>query len=205
MGIFDRLLRFIKMDRASRSVRRFLREEAKRPRYLELTRTILESIEERDFSFAVFEYVSLAIKDDHDHEFDIVSQMSQGMQAVYTTWWVQAEIDNGGFHQYFYNKGTQWALKALEGYHLLGAPKHALLMSQAIDLYRQEEEGQNEFYSGNPLTTLEEYVEARKVSCLPELDDLFYDLDEEDLVRLSFEYMKTHMDEFITQDTEERS
>src|SRR5262249_32400256 len=116
MDILDRLLRLIKMDRSSRSIRRFFREYDNRTRYPELTLAILSSIGELEFDAAVVDYVQLKVGENCRQEFEIVAQMSPGIQAVFTTWWVQAEVDNGGLHQYFFNKGVDWAFKALEGY-----------------------------------------------------------------------------------------
>jgi hypothetical protein len=197
MDLLDRLLRLIKMDRASRSIRRFYRDYDNRMRYPELTRDILDSIGELEFDAAVVDYVGLKIDMDYTHALEIVSQMSPGIQAVYTTWWVRAEMDNGGIHQYFYNKGVDWAFKALEGYRLLGAPKHAALMAQAIDLYLQEEDQQRAHFSGNLLTMLEDYVEARKASNLKDLDALFDRIEGESIIELAFQYMKNHPEEFI--------
>ena len=121
MRLLDRLLRLIKMDRASRSTRRFFRNYARRTRYPELTREILDSIGELEFDSAVVDYVNLKVgTEGRRRALEIVSQMSRGIQAVYSTWWVQAEVDNGGLHQYFYNQGIDFAFMALEGYRLLG-------------------------------------------------------------------------------------
>lgn len=196
MDILDRVLSLIKMDRSSRSTRRFLREYNRR--YPELTRKILESIDELVFDRAVVDYVQLKVEQDYENEDAIISRMSPGIQAVYMTWWVQAEVDNGGLHQYFYNKGVDWAFKALEGYRLLGAPKHAAVMARAIEVYLHEEAQQAALRTGNVVSMLEEYVEARKESALPELDRLFSEVRDESVIDLAFTYMRHHMEEFIT-------
>jgi Domain of unknown function (DUF4375) len=198
MRIIDRLLRLVKIDSASRSARKFFRDYANRTRYPQLTRETLQSIDELDFDSAVVDYVDIVIDGKYDRAIDIVSKMSPGIQAVYSTWWVQAEVDNGGLHQYFCNKGVEWAFKAVEGYKLLGAPKHTALVTRAIELYLEEEVEQKAFYRGNLQTMIEDYVEARKASDLPALDSLFYALEDEYIIGLAFEYMKRHLDEFVT-------
>jgi hypothetical protein len=198
VDILDRLLAIIKMDRSSRWTRRFFREYDNRTRYPELTRKILESIGELEFDLAVVDYVGLKIEADYRRKFEIVSQMSPGIQAVYSTWQVRAEVDNGGLHQYFYNQGVEWAFKALEGYRLLGAQVHAEVMARAIDLYLLEEGKQHAHFSGEVVTLLGDYCEARKKSKLPELDAIFSGIKNESVIDLSFSYMKRHMDQFIT-------
>src|SRR5262249_46541165 len=158
----------------------------------ELTREILDSIGELEFDSAVVDYVNLKVgTEGRRRALEIVSQMSRGIQAVYSTWWVQAEVDNGGLHQYFYNQGIDFAFMALEGYRLLGAPKHAELLSRAIDIYLGEEESQRAHYSGQLLTMLEDYVEARKASGLPELERMSH-IEGEHVIGLAFQYMKKH-------------
>jgi len=195
MDFLDRLLALIKMDRSSRWSRRYLREH---PRYPELTRRILESISALDFDLAVVDYVSLKVTSDYNRKLEIVSQMSPGIQAVYSTWCVQAEVDDGGLHQFFYNKGVDWAFKALEGYHLLGAHKHAEVMARAIEVHLEEEREQKAQFSGELVSLLEDYCEARKLSKLPDLDAQFPATHDESVIALAFEYMKRHMDQFIT-------
>ncbi|MCA9419228.1 MAG: hypothetical protein KC917_23335, partial [Candidatus Omnitrophica bacterium] len=74
-----------------------------RTRYPQLTREVLESIGERDFQSAVVDYVSLSLEEEDDSEIEIVSEMSPGIQAIYTNWKVSADVRNGGFHQFFFN------------------------------------------------------------------------------------------------------
>ena len=198
MAFLDRLLRLIKMDRASRSTRRFRRNYARRTRYPELTREILESITEMEFDSAVVDYVHLKVgTGGRRRALEIISQMSRGIQAVYATWWVQGERDNGGLHQYFYNQGVEFAFMALEGYRLLGARKHAEMMARAIDAYLEEEESQRAHYSGEVTTMVEDYVEATKGSSLPALERMC-DTTGENVIVLAFQYMKSHPEEFVT-------
>jgi len=201
-NIFKWLLRLLNLDSASRSVGKFLHGYANWTGYPEITRDALKSFDELHFDTAVVEYVNVRINEEckeHDRELDIVSRMSPGIQAVYTTWYVQTEVNEGGLHQYFYNKGVEWAFMAVEGYKRLGAPKHAALMLQAIEIYLDEELDQRAIYSGRPEAMIDDYVEARKVSALPALDSQFAGLlKDESIIGLAFDYMRHHVDEFIT-------
>lgn len=191
----DWILSFIKMDRSSRSNRRFFREYAKRTRYPVLTREILESLTDSEIDSAIVDYVRLRIDQDYSNHLKIVSSLSPGIRAVYSTWWVQCEVANGGFHQYFYNQGVDWAFTALEGYKLLGANDHAELVARAIDIYLKEEPEQLKLRPRDLSDMLERYVEARSDSTLPELDNFFYDLKSDGL---AIPYIRAHIDEFVT-------
>jgi hypothetical protein len=58
-----------------------------------------------------------------------------GVRAIYTTWLVDAEVNAGGFHQYFFNSSGQYAGDALAAYELLGAEEYAAIMRSAIATY----------------------------------------------------------------------
>jgi hypothetical protein len=194
LQIADWFLRFIKMDRSSRSTRKSFRDYDNRMRYPVLTRKILESLDDSDLVDAVRDYVQLKIEADYQHKFQIVSSLPRSFQAVYSTWWVDAEVNNGGFHQYFFNQGADWAFMALEGYKLMGAREMAGLMARAIEVHLREEPEQQECRANGPLHLLEQYVEARKISGLPELDRTYYSLSFYDV---AIGYIRSHLDDFV--------
>ena len=195
-GLVDWILSFFKMDRDSRLIRQVFYEYANRTRYPVLTRDILESLDDSELLDAVVDYVDLKVDNDFEREFEIVSSLPRGFQAVYSTWWVRAEVENGGFQQYFCNRGVDWAFMALEGYKLFGATRMADLMARAIDVYLHEEPEELKHFTGDPTQMIEQYLNARDVSALPELDDLFYEIDESDS---AVQYVRTHIDEFVTE------
>jgi hypothetical protein len=190
----DWIMGYIKGDRRSRKSRRFFREFHNRRRYPVLTRDTLALLDGSHLIDAVVDYVTLKIGDDHANSLKTVSSLPRGFQAVYSTWWVRAEVNNGGFHQYFYNKGVDWAFMALEGYKLFGQLDLAGLMARAIEVYLQEEPGQLAHHTDDPTQLLAEYVQAREISTLPELDSLFYKADDQAPVE---RYIRAHRAEFI--------
>lgn len=187
------LLGFVRMDRATREARQFWRDYENRPRYPVLTRAILKSLNDRDLFGAIQDYVSLKVERDSTKRFAIVSSLPRRFQAVYSTWWVAAEISNGGFHQYFYNQGTDWAFMALEGYKLFGAHETAALMARAIEIHLFEETERLIFPDVTPAQMIDGFVKSREASKLPELDRLFYETHDGKPV----EYIRAHLDEFV--------
>jgi hypothetical protein len=173
--------------------RRGAPENESGPRFPVLTRAILESLDDGDLVGAVHDYVSLKVHKDYTNRFAIVSSLPRGFQAVYSTWWVAAEVSNGGFHQYFYNQGTDWAFMALEGYKLFGAHETAALMARAIEVYLLEETERLVFPDVTPAQMIDGFVKSREASKLPELDRLFY----ETRGGGATEYIKAHLDEFV--------
>lgn len=187
------ILGLVKGDGLTPEGRKFWHDFENRTRYPVLTRGILDSLDDQDLFNAIHDYVSLKVEKDYGNEFAIVSSLPRGFQAVYSIWCLKAEVDNGGFYQFFYNKRVDWAFMALEGYKLFGEDKLAGLTARAIELYLQEEPEQRKFQTDNPLGMLEKFVEGRKLSTLPELDKLFYQCEGCD----GAEYIRAHIDEFV--------
>ena len=187
------VLGLIKGDGLTPEGRKFWHDFENRTRYPVLTRAILDSLDDQDLFDAIHDYVDLKVEKDYGNEFAIVSSMPRGFQAVYSIWGLKAEVDNGGFYQFFYNKNVDWAFMALEGYKLFGEDKLAAITARAIELYLQEESEQRKYQSDNPLEMIEKFVEGRKASTLPELDKLFYECDGCD----GAEYIRAHIDEFV--------
>ena len=55
-------------------------------------------------------------------------------RAFIVLWWLEAEVFNGGFHQYFFNSAGDAAPEALVALKSLGAVQTARVLADAIDL-----------------------------------------------------------------------
>lgn len=197
-GVFEMLYEWVmgmfQKDRPSRELRKFYRDLANQPHYPVLTRQILDSLEDHELRDAIVDHARLKTEKDYDRKEEILASLPRGIQAVYRTWWVEIEVGNGGFYQYFFNKGIDEAFLALEGYKLLGEQEAAGLMARAIEISLQEEEHLENF-SDDPAEIVEQYVAARKASSLPELDGLFY---ERHPGEATVGYIRAHPDEFAS-------
>src|SRR5437016_1196463 len=63
----------------------------------------LRAIPDDELEQALFDYAIGVIWDDNEPRFDNFRSLPIGIQALYTTWTVDAEVNNGGFNQYFWN------------------------------------------------------------------------------------------------------
>jgi hypothetical protein len=195
-SFLDWLLRFIKMDRSSRNLRKLLREIQNRRRYPVLTLEMLRSLDEFGLVDAVCDYVELKVDGNYRDELKIVSSLPRSFQAVYSTRQVDREVNNGGFYQYFYNDGIDWAFMALEGYKLMGAKELAALMARAIEIHLREESVQQQYRTENPILMVENYVEGHKFSELPELDRPYGSFS---FYGVAIRYIQSHLEEFVAQ------
>ncbi|NVK85332.1 MAG: DUF4375 domain-containing protein [Cytophagia bacterium] len=66
-----------------------------------LTKEILKATPDQDLEQVVVDDIMSKFDEDHSNEFQIVEGLSKGRQSIYTTWCLEAEVNNGGFDQYF--------------------------------------------------------------------------------------------------------
>jgi len=122
---------------------------------------------------------AFAIAESYPANFEQVSKKyeQQGFQSlsekevvIYTVWWLEAEVNNGGFHQYLWNSAGNYASEALTSLQKVGANYTASLLTSAI----------NAAYDGNlpesryKRQELLETNQGIKIKKLQELDNKFY-------------------------------
>ena len=116
--------------------------------------------------------------------FDAVSEKyeAQGFEAlgendqiVYSIWWLEAEVNNGGFYQYFWNSSGDHAEVALRSLKKIGATKTASLLEQAIEVAFEGQLSGSHFKRQEEL----EVNEDTKMKELEVLDLEFYEYTED--------------------------
>jgi hypothetical protein len=106
--------------------------------------------------------------------------MRPGPRYLWSTMWVEAEVKNGGFDQYFLNGWGPYAADAAEGFRAMGVEAYARLVERAIEIHRRESRGRTE---RNP--------------AFDPLDHEFYNLDDDNPVeKLRAQYIDAHPAEF---------
>lgn len=181
-------------DEITESIERF----NSRKKFPVLTERIIETIADDELEQAVMDCIDFKIDGNYEDSYEIISLLSSGFRMVYSTWYLEAEINNGGFNQFFWNCG-EFAEEALEGLRVLGTEEHARLMQKAIEIFIEEEPRQRRFYIEN---SLEAFSESYKHTKLNALDDEFYKLSELSLRRIR--YIREHMDQFTENTALER-
>lgn len=102
-----------------------------------------------------------------------------GCRAVWSTWRVEAAVDNGGFDHFFGLSPDPVPAIALEGFRVLRAPAYADLMQRAIAIHEQGKE------------------RTARMALYAPLDEAFYKLgDSEPLDGLRARYIDAHPEEF---------
>lgn len=144
------------------------------PRFRELTAALLAEISADEVGDAILQHVALKVAEQGEHaRDDVVRGLPPGTRAIYTTWLVDIEVNNGGFNQFFFNPHGRHAGLALAGYELLGAEDYAAVMRAAIATHEAERRTMARFYDAG---TLEAFSESYRHTGLSEVDQRYYSL-----------------------------
>lgn len=143
--------------------------------YEQLDPPILRSVADADVEQTIIDYVISKLDGRYDEELEIVGRLSPGVRATYLTWIVEAEVNNGGFNQYYFNTDGKFAAEAVDAFEYFGATQHAALMREANEVSASEAAEMEKFKERGSLEAFSESYEHTK---LGPLDDRFYRLTE---------------------------
>jgi hypothetical protein len=147
------------------------------PRFRELSPELLASISADEVGDAIVQHVELRVAAAGEENRDaVVRSLPAGTRAIYTTWLVDVEVNNGGFNQFFFNPYGQFAGLALAAYELLGAEEYAAVMRGAIATYEAERERMAPFYESD---SPEAFSESYEHTELDESDQRYYALGDD--------------------------
>jgi hypothetical protein len=110
-------------------------------------------------------------------------------KTVYVVWELEAEVDNGGFDQYFYNSAGDRAVDAPAALDRIGAPRTAALAREAIAKFPAPGLSRDRFVRQKQLLTLSPSGDAFNA-----LDERFYECPE-DLEKLLAAYARDNATE----------
>lgn len=143
------------------------------PRFRDLTPALLAALSADDIGDAILQHVEWRVRKHKGDHAAAVDALPPGVRAVYATFLVDAEVNNGGFNQFFYNPHGVLAGVALAGYELLGAEEYAEIMRSAIATRETERERMAQFYEAG---SLEAFSESYQHTELGEVDQRYYAL-----------------------------
>ncbi|PTB97205.1 hypothetical protein C9994_03915 [Marivirga lumbricoides] len=160
-----------------------------------LTKKILGGVNNDQLEQTVVDNIMNKFNKNFTTEYEVLSQLSKGRVLIYTSWCLEAEINNGGFIQYFYNSTGELAYLALEGLEQLGAVEHANLLRRALVLLELNEDTFEKLRSENLITS---FVEARQEVDFSSFDEEFYELEKnQTLSELRINYIRQSLTEFV--------
>ncbi|MEO9802539.1 MAG: DUF4375 domain-containing protein [Reichenbachiella sp.] len=160
-----------------------------------LTKQILDNVSDDELEQTVVDNIMEKFDKDFSNEFEIVSELSNGRKWIYTSWCLEAEVNNGGFIQYFFNSTGKFAYMVLCGLEHLRTSEHANLLRKVLVLLELKEDTFEKLRNDN---SIESFVEACEEVDLSTLDDEFYELEKNQLLsKIRVSYIRQNMTEFI--------
>lgn len=127
-----------------------------------------------DFGWYVLEPISEYIKDEKG-ELKKGNTLSYGQKALYYWWYVDAQVTNGGFTQFYYNGYGKYVPTIIKGLKHIGDNKMAGLVNRSYDIYLKENKKIKDARKGG----LKEFSNLYKeIEDFDELDNEYYDLNE---------------------------
>jgi len=127
-----------------------------------------------DFGWYVLEPISEYIKDEKG-ELKKGNTLSYGQKALYYWWYVDAQVTNGGFTQFYYNGYGKYVPTIIKGLKHIGDNKMAGIVNRSYEIYLKENKKIKDARKGG----LQEFSNLYKeIEDFDELDNEYYDLNE---------------------------
>lgn len=177
-------------DQIAQSVEAF----KNRPIYKELTEQNIDSTSNDNLLQVVFDNLSEKLPEDYEKEYETVMTWNKSRKAIYMIWALEAEVNNGGYNQFYSNSSGQFYKELPDALRLVGANGFADLTQRANDLYEKENEKITKHQDG----TIEGFSKSYEDNPLNDLDTEFYELYEsEKLMQIQVDYIRQNINDFI--------
>jgi len=171
-------------------------EHNNRKIYKKLTKEIIETIPDIKLEETILDNINTSFEKGEQYTLEKISKLTKGQQAVFSTWWLEAEVNNGGFNQFYFNSIGQFAEMAEIGFKTIGAENFSNLTKQANIIYIKNKERLEEFDDG----TLESFSESYNDNPLNEMDKKFYEFyKSENIGDLRIKYIRDNISEFTSE------
>lgn len=150
----------------------------------------MENIIDKTYSEAI-KGLDEEILKECDTWYNYVLNLPQTQQVAYTIVLLNWQIENGGFHQYFLNSYGQFAYLTFKNLKLIEAPERAYLLDSATHLVNEEYFIEDKFRHVIFNREFSKIVDFDNLlfDQLNELDDKYYELEQENIINLLENYL----------------
>lgn len=171
-------------EELKRQIAESVRKWEARPRYSELTPEVLAAVPDDLLEQAIVDFVTAHGEWQDDALLALFASLPEGFGIVYTSWALDAEIANGGFHQYFWNTKGRYLDLATKAVARIGSPEHVQVLEEAVAIFRGQ--GRPDLTGLDPRQQLEAFSASARASELDPLDSRWYDLGDLAAARVRF-------------------
>ena len=165
-----------------------------RPIYKKLTEQMIDTTSDDNLLQVVFDNLSERQPTDYEKEYETVMGWNKSRQAIYIIWALEAEVNNGGYNQFYFSSSGKFYKHLPEALRLVGAANFADLTKRANDTFEKENPKITQHQDG----TLEGFSKSYDDNPLNKFDDEFYELYKtENLQQIQVDFIRKHITEFI--------
>lgn len=149
-----------------------------------------KELKDWDFVWEILEPINIATT--QRSEIGLSKKLSKGQKTLYFFWYLDAEVENGGFIQFYHNKTDHYLPSIIEGLEFLGDRNMLNLINKAEELYQQKKS------LFEKATTIEAFSKLYdKIAGFSELEDKYYKLRDK-TISLIEKYIRENPKEFVT-------
>ncbi|APU97063.1 hypothetical protein BV902_12490 [Sphingobacterium sp. B29] len=158
-----------------------------------LTEQIIDTTSDDMLLEVVYDNLFRKLSPAYDKEYEIVLSWNKSRQAIYMISRLEAEVNNGGYNQFYFNSSGQFAAALPEALKLVGATKFADLTERANSTFEKDKSKITEDQDG----TVEGFSKSYENNPLNKFDEEFYKLnDVENLQKIQVDYVRKNKKEF---------
>lgn len=181
-------------DTLNAQITKSIEDFKNRPVHKNLTEKIIDTLSDDELLQVIFDNLIERLPKDYTKEYETVLTWTKPRQAIYVIWCLEAEVNNGGYNQFYFNSSGKYYKLLPDALKLVCANKFADLTSRANKIYEQENAKITKYQDG----TLEGFSKSYDDNPLNKFDDEFYDLYKtEDLQKKQVDYIRKNKTEFI--------
>lgn len=164
-----------------------------RPTHKELTEQIIDTTSDNNLLQVVFDNLSKKQSADYEKEYGTVMSWNKSRQAIYMIWVLEAEVNNGGYNQFYFNSSGKFYKHLPDALKHVGANKFAELTKRANGIFENE----NSKIAHHQGGTLNGFSKSYEDNPLNKFDEEFYELYKtENLQQLQVDFIRRHKTEF---------
>ena len=115
-------------------------------------------------------------------------------RAVYTTYWLACEVENGGHHQFFWNSEGALNAETQADLDFIGAVSYASLFADAVRVYERHDYPEEKAGDDKSLTA---FVKADREVGMDDLDQAFYKMPKS-LREIVGEFIRSRIQLFLS-------
>lgn len=129
----------------------------------------------------------------NQNQYNVILLLPKACQNIYSVYTIEAEVNNGGFNQCYFNSSKEFTKMAESGFKEIGAVNFADIMIRANLIYMDIKDDLEKFNDG----TIESFSKSYENNPLSELDDEFIKMYErEPLDKLCIKYIRANAQYF---------